>query len=58
MMVKCPRCAKEVSFSGNPYRPFCSERCKTADLASWADQAYKIPQDKTETYDKINQEEP
>jgi len=24
-------------------RPFCSERCKLADLARWADGTYRIP---------------
>jgi len=25
------------------WRPFCSERCKTQDLARWADGAYRVP---------------
>ncbi|MEQ1869604.1 MAG: DNA gyrase inhibitor YacG [Vicinamibacterales bacterium] len=25
------------------WRPFCSDRCKTRDLANWADQSYRIP---------------
>jgi endogenous inhibitor of DNA gyrase (YacG/DUF329 family) len=25
------------------HRPFCSERCRTLDLARWADGAYRIP---------------
>jgi len=29
---------------GNPYRPFCSERCKLIDLGQWATGAYRIPQ--------------
>ncbi|MBF0488023.1 MAG: DNA gyrase inhibitor YacG [Nitrospirae bacterium] len=60
MMVRCPRCAKEVSYAGNPYRPFCCERCKTADLAAWADEQYKIPQDKADEisyHNNINMEE-
>jgi endogenous inhibitor of DNA gyrase (YacG/DUF329 family) len=24
------------------WRPFCSERCKTLDLAQWADGSYRI----------------
>ena len=24
------------------WRPFCSERCKTRDLANWADESYRI----------------
>jgi endogenous inhibitor of DNA gyrase (YacG/DUF329 family) len=25
------------------WRPFCSERCKTLDLARWADGTYRVP---------------
>lgn len=36
MMVTCPRCGKAAEFSaGNPYRPFCSKRCKDSDLYGW-----------------------
>jgi endogenous inhibitor of DNA gyrase (YacG/DUF329 family) len=27
----------------NPYRPFCSERCKLADLGSWLNGDYRLP---------------
>ena len=27
---------------GQPYRPFCSERCSVVDLAAWADGRYRI----------------
>ncbi|RJO64529.1 MAG: DNA gyrase inhibitor YacG [Myxococcales bacterium] len=36
MTVKCPRCGKSVEYSeDNPWRPFCSRRCKEADLYGW-----------------------
>ncbi|MGZ3742503.1 MAG: DNA gyrase inhibitor YacG [Pseudobdellovibrionaceae bacterium] len=42
--IKCPQCGVLVIYSpDNPYRPFCSERCKTLDLAQWADGNYRIP---------------
>jgi endogenous inhibitor of DNA gyrase (YacG/DUF329 family) len=25
------------------WRPFCSERCRTEDLARWADERYRVP---------------
>ena len=25
------------------WRPFCSERCRNADLARWADGTYRVP---------------
>ena len=42
-MVKCPRCSKEVEFSGNEFRPFCSERCKMVDFGDWADEKFRLP---------------
>jgi uncharacterized protein len=42
--VSCPRCGKPVAWeSANPWRPFCSERCKVIDLGAWATEAYRIP---------------
>ena len=42
--VKCPTCGKEVLWStDNPWRPFCSERCKLIDLGDWADEKHRIP---------------
>lgn len=43
--VHCPQCAVTMFYdTGNPYRPFCSERCKLIDLGQWATGAYRIPQ--------------
>jgi len=27
---------------GNPFRPFCSERCRLHDLGNWALERYRI----------------
>ncbi|HYK90937.1 MAG TPA: DNA gyrase inhibitor YacG [Acidobacteriota bacterium] len=43
MNVKCPRCGKETAFQDNPFRPFCSERCKLIDLGNWLSQTYRAP---------------
>ena len=44
MEVKCPRCGEPAKFSEeNPFRPFCSERCKLIDLGAWAEGKYTIP---------------
>jgi len=40
--MKCPTCKKEIEYKDNPYRPFCSERCKLQDLAKWADGDYRV----------------
>jgi endogenous inhibitor of DNA gyrase (YacG/DUF329 family) len=39
--MKCPICKKEVRF-GDPFMPFCSERCKLIDLGNWAAEKYVI----------------
>lgn len=45
----CPRCKKPSAWTDNPYRPFCSERCKMIDLGAWASEEYKLGgQDKPE----------
>lgn len=50
--VNCPQCGRKVSWEvTNRFRPFCSERCKTADLSQWAQESYRIPEP------MINQEE-
>jgi endogenous inhibitor of DNA gyrase (YacG/DUF329 family) len=42
--VRCPQCSGEAIYSPeNPWRPFCSERCKQIDLGAWADESYRIP---------------
>ncbi|WP_444549566.1 DNA gyrase inhibitor YacG [Candidatus Magnetomonas plexicatena] len=35
-------CGKDVEWSGNPFRPFCTERCKLTDLGKWAADEYRI----------------
>jgi len=39
--MKCPICNKEVAVD-DPFAPFCSERCRTIDLANWATEKYVI----------------
>jgi uncharacterized protein len=43
-LVKCPTCAAPTIFgASNLFRPFCSDRCKTGDLAAWASETYTVP---------------
>lgn len=43
--VACPNCKKLSEYSPkNPFRPFCSERCKMIDLGDWANESYRIPE--------------
>ncbi|MCH8544382.1 MAG: DNA gyrase inhibitor YacG [Alcanivorax sp.] len=42
----CPQCKKLTQWrSDNPWRPFCSERCKLIDLGDWASERHAIPGD-------------
>lgn len=44
-VITCPRCGKDAVFgSSNPFRPFCSERCRLIDLGAWADERYRVPE--------------
>ncbi|MEW5943188.1 MAG: DNA gyrase inhibitor YacG [Pseudomonadota bacterium] len=46
--VACPVCGKSAVFGAeNPYRPFCSERCKLIDLGQWAEEGYRVPMKET-----------
>lgn len=48
-VVDCPFCQQRTEFSPrNPWRPFCSERCKTGDLGAWASDAYLVPGEPSE----------
>lgn len=40
--IKCPICGKENEFFADPVGPFCSKRCKLADLGAWLNEDYKI----------------
>ncbi|NTU42894.1 MAG: DNA gyrase inhibitor YacG [Nitrospirales bacterium] len=43
MQVTCPTCRKKTTWEENPWRPFCSERCKMVDLGKWAAEEFKVP---------------
>ena len=40
--MRCSICHQEVSWAGNPSRPFCSERCKLIDLDHWLSERYRV----------------
>ncbi len=43
-IVECPTCGMSVVWGPeNPWRPFCSERCKLIDLGEWATERYRVP---------------
>jgi endogenous inhibitor of DNA gyrase (YacG/DUF329 family) len=42
--IECPHCKKVIENAAEdfPPRPFCSPRCKLADLGDWLDEKYRI----------------
>jgi len=44
----CPICRKPVFWETSPWRPFCSEHCKTRDLGAWASGEYALPEQPSE----------
>lgn len=42
--VICPSCGADAVYApSNPFRPFCSARCKNADLGAWASESFRMP---------------
>lgn len=39
----CPICREPVVWEGNPFRPFCAERCRLVDLGAWMTERYRVP---------------
>ncbi len=50
----CPRCHTPTTWTDNPNRPFCSERCKLIDLGAWASEDYKIAAEDSPFSDDLN----
>ena len=42
-LVECPTCRRRTRFApDNPWRPFCSERCRMIDLGAWASEKFRV----------------
>ena len=49
LCVNCPTCKSSVVWtSKNPFRPFCSERCRLIDLGEWVEERRSISDGDTE----------
>jgi endogenous inhibitor of DNA gyrase (YacG/DUF329 family) len=56
--VACPTCKKLASYNiNNPYRPFCSQRCKMIDLGDWANENFRIPANKPLNNDPLGNDD-
>jgi endogenous inhibitor of DNA gyrase (YacG/DUF329 family) len=43
-IAACPQCGASTRLdAANPWRPFCSERCKLIDLGDWLSGRYAVP---------------
>jgi hypothetical protein len=40
--IPCPTCRRETPWKDNPFRPFCSERCRLIDLGAWVSGEYRV----------------
>jgi uncharacterized protein len=46
-VIRCPGCGgPSIYAASNPYRPFCSTRCKNNDFGAWASERYSVDADK------------
>ncbi len=54
--VRCPSCRRSTPWAGNPHRPFCSQRCKLADLGNWASERYRIAAERVPAEEEENEE--
>jgi endogenous inhibitor of DNA gyrase (YacG/DUF329 family) len=44
--VTCPTCGGDSRYAAdNPFRPFCSNRCKQIDLGAWDSEDFRVPTD-------------
>jgi endogenous inhibitor of DNA gyrase (YacG/DUF329 family) len=41
-LIRCPLCGRHTTWQDNPHRPFCSERCRLADLDGWLKGRYVV----------------
>jgi endogenous inhibitor of DNA gyrase (YacG/DUF329 family) len=57
MKISCPVCKNITTWEENPFRPFCSERCKLIDLGAWASGEYGIPGHQLDETDQAGQKE-
>ena len=40
--VRCPTAGRQPVRAREPYRPFCSERCRAIDLGAWSTEQFRV----------------
>lgn len=54
--IPCPNCGKQASAGkANPWRPFCSRRCKLIDLGEWLAEEHRIPDETIPTEEDLGE---
>lgn len=56
MRIVCPTCERVIEEAPEDYppRPFCSPRCKLADLSNWMNEVYRVPCDEQDGEEALN----
>jgi endogenous inhibitor of DNA gyrase (YacG/DUF329 family) len=57
MKITCPLCKRTTTWEENPWRPFCSEKCKLIDLGKWVSEEYRIEGEKAEEEQRAESDE-
>ena len=57
MKITCPLCKRTTTWEENPWRPFCSEKCKLIDLGKWVSEEYRIEGEKAEEEQRAERNE-
>ena len=58
-MANCPGCGKPLDASSDArFKPFCSQRCKMADLGGWFAERYSVPVKTSEDAESPPEETP
>lgn len=58
-MKRCPICKRKIeAVATNPFRPFCSERCKLIDLDNWLSDRYSVSSPLTPAEEEEGEETP
>lgn len=56
MRIICPICKNKTTWEENPWRPFCSERCKLIDLGKWVTEEYRIEGKESDNTENITEQ--
>ena len=56
--MRCHTCGTDFDPAASSALPFCSERCRTIDLARWLDERYHVPEVRLEEEEPLVEDEP